>query len=421
MIALDYYRLLPESQYINGVEIPENDCSFNPYAIFVLETRLYPLIYKIFEDVPIEITCQTKYSVEKKRMDLFLILKKLEDTRDPFIENNLIDMTKQQKEIIIQKIYDIKAIYPDYALIDINELYKSMNVNIPFSYFSSMLQYSGIDSYNAFIRPEGIYVTFNSTSDYKRIYYEISLFLVNRVKEFYEKGTILFGNLIDNNVKEQLIQDWKLVSIEEKEELAVPLQGQLQGQLQLQQSTIPLLYQPNWMDDRFAKNRVDFLLRKLQGDSYIRLKVSDNLVKRHGIARHLQKYKYPMVFEGSYLKVEAKNLFAAQQIASIVEYATGITNGKVFTLGVARLAEIYLYFDYAREKFGKGKSVAYSINNLETSYIFSCMIPNNLFSSIDELRYEFRDYAVQRLTDVTKVSKFKNMSPYSIIEEEYIK
>ena len=308
MIHLDYYRLLPETHYIGISEEQDADCRFTPYSIFVLETRLYPLIYKLLKGIDIDILIQTFYSKEKKRMDAYLVIRELINTTDSSVEDKLVEISDAQRKIITDKIYEIKSTNPNYALIDVKELYDSMpaeGVKISFTYFSTMLQYTGIDSsYNPFIRPEGIYLSFNPNSDYKPAYYEVCKFLTKRIQEFYEKGAIVFGNLIDDKKREKIIKDWKLVSIGESSPHEI-----------ISSETPKTLYEPNWIDERFAKNKVDFLTLKLQGDPFIRIKVSDNFVKRHGIAVSLQKGNYPMIFEGSYLKVEVKNLDEARHVA----------------------------------------------------------------------------------------------------------
>ena len=407
MIRLDYYRLLPETQYIGVLDEPDSDCRFTPYSVFILETRLYPLIYSMF-NFYIDIVLQSKYNAEKDRMDIYLVLREMKNTEDPFEVNPLIQLTQEQREIIQNKIAEISAHYPDYALIDVRELYKTVNVGnqrgrkskypllnnkIPFSYFQQMIQYTGLNSeYNPFVRPEGIYLSFNPNSDYKPAYYEVSKFLIDRIQEFYNKGVIILDNLVGSLEKEELIKNWELVSIDEEE-------------------IVKTIFQPNWSDERFAKNPVDFLTLKIQGDPFIRLRVSDNLVKRHGIAKVLRG---KAMFEGSYLKLEVKDLKEAQEISALVTSATALTNGKVLVIATDRLSEVYLYFDYAKQK--KYDSVVYSVTE---GYMFSCMLPDEEKESLDDIRMEFRDFAVQRLTEVTKVSKFKNMSPHDIIEQEY--
>ena len=411
MIRLDYYRLLTETQYIGLMEEADSDCHYTPYSVFVLETRLYPLIYKLFEGMYIEITLQSQYNRQKNRMDVYLVINKLKDTTDPFLMNELVEITNEQREIIQQKINQIQTQDINYALIDVNELYKSMNLiyrdqlidKIPFSYFSTLLRYTGLDSsYNPFIRPEGIYLAFNPKSDYKPAYYQVCKFLISRIIEFYQRGVVSLGNLVDSIKKEKLIKDWDLVPI-------VPF---------IPEETIPTLYQANWTDERFAKNRVDFLTRKAEGDPFIRIRITDNLAKRHGIIKSLQENNFSNIVDGSYLKIEVKNLQEARKVSALVTSASALTYGTVLVIAANRMSEIYLYFEYATQKYGN-KSIYYLVDNNENPYLFSCIIPDNQKIDFDKLRLEFRDYLLNRLIEVSKISKFKNMSPHQIIEKEY--
>lgn len=409
MIRLDYYRLLPETQYIGVVDEADSDCNFTPYSLFILETRLYPLIYSMFPYY-IDIVKQSQYNADKDRMDMYLVLRKMEDTEDPFVVNPLLEITDEQREIISNKINEINAHNPNYALIDVNELYKTvnnynkkgkksryplLNSKISFSYFSKMLQYTGIDSsYNPFVRPEGIYLGFNPVSNYKEAYYEVCVFLINRIQEYYDNGVVILENLVDSISKEQLVKNWELFPID-KEEI------------------VKTIYQPNWNDERFARNQVDFLTLKMEGDPFIRLRISDNLVKRHGIAKILQNKT--MIMEGSYLKVEVINLQEAREVAALVTSASCLTDGKVLVIEANRLSEVYLFFELAKKKYD-GDCALYP--NSE-GYVFSCMLPENERERLEDIRLEFRNYAVKRLIEVTKISKFKNMSPHDIIEQEY--
>jgi len=246
MIRLDYYRLLPETQYIGVLDEPDSDCRFTPFSVFILETRLYPLIYSMFSEY-IDIVKQSQYNSDKDRMDMYLVLRKMEDTDDPFVVNPLLEITDKQRETIQNKISEITAHYPDYALFDVKELYRTSNIynkkgreskypllntKIPFSYFKQMIQYTGLDSsYNPFVRPEGIYLSFNPRADYKEAYYEVCKFLTDRIQEYYRNGVVILDNLVGSIEKEDLIQNWNLVGIDDEEK-------------------VKTIYQPNWNDER---------------------------------------------------------------------------------------------------------------------------------------------------------------------------
>lgn len=394
MIKLDLYRLLPETHALGTDEEADSDCNYTPYRIFVLESRLYPFIYKMFPNINLYIYPKSIYNPKTYRMDVYLTLTKIltEDSEE------LIELTEEQKDKIQDKINKITSENIDYALIDINEFYKSLPKKYPFGWFRSVLEYTSLDSsFNPFIRPEGIYLKFNPDSDYKPAYYNVCKFLKERIAEFYSKGVVVLSNLIDSKTKEKLTKDWHLVAIDEEE---------IQKRL----------FQPNWKDGRFANNPVDFLLRKIEGDEYIRIKLPDNLVKRHGIIKSLEKEE--LIVEGSYLKIKAENLEKARKIAFVIEDAKSNTNGRVVVLTSGRLSEIYLFFEYA-EKFKKGECISYSTNSNENPYMFSCLLKENDYMSNQDLQERFRNYALDRLIEVSKITKLKNMSPHDIIEQEY--
>ena len=125
-----------------------------------------------------------------------------------------------------------------------------------------------------------------------------------------------------------------------------------------------------------------------------------------------------MIYDGSYLKAEVKNLQEARKVAALVTSASALTQGRVLIMAANRMSEIYLYFEYTTKKYGL-YPIYYLVDNNENPYIFSLILPEKEKDSLDELRLKFRDYAINRLIEVSKISKFKNMSPHQIIEKEY--
>ncbi|GAH10274.1 unnamed protein product, partial [marine sediment metagenome] len=177
------------------------------------------------------------------------------------------------------------------------------------------------------------------------------------------------------------------------------------------------LFQPMWKDLRFAENQVDFLIRKIKGDSYIRVLLPSNLVKRHFIFKKLET---PFIIEGSYIKVKADNISEAQNIATLITSQISKSEGRVVTLSAFRMSEIYLFMEYA-DKFEKGEYVSYSVSNNENPLMFSLLLKKDDYTSTDDLREKIRNYTNKRLVEVSKISKLKNMSPHEIIEKEYEK
>ncbi len=129
--------------------------------------------------------------------------------------------------------------------------------------------------------------------------------------------------------------------------------------------------------------------------------------------------KESIIFEGSYLKVKADNLEKAQQIAALITASKATTsNNRVIVISASRLSEVYLYFEYA-EKFKKGDCITYKVEDNLNPYMFSCLLKPGNFEESEKLRERFRDYAIKRLIEVSKIGKLKNISPHSIVEQEY--
>jgi len=402
----DLFRLTINVPSQAITEEPDSDCRYTPYRIFILETRLYPLIYKMFPKENISIYPKSIYNSKKNRMDVYLKIVKLENEQTKEEEDKPIEITKEELDIIEKEIIRINTENIDYALINFEKLYKSFYFSekkFSFSWFKSVIQYININ--NSFIKPEGIYLTFNPNSNYKNLYYKICKKITEEVEDFYERGVIVLGDIIDSVKKEKLIKNWRLISLEENEE-----REERDGEKRL--------FEPDWEDKRFAPNKIDFLTRKIQDDPYIRYLLPDNLVKRHGIVKEMQKAKIPIIIEGSYLKAEAENLEEAYKIGALITSANAMSLGRVVLLAAGRLSEIYLYFDYAK-KYQKGDCISYSVNDNQNPYIFSCLLKEEDYEATEKITEKFRNYALKRLIEASKVTKLKNMSPHDIIEKEY--
>ncbi len=387
MIKLDFYRLLMEQKDTGFVEEPDVDCRYTPYRIFVLETRLFPLIYKLVgEDV--DIYPQGIFNAEKNRMDVHLKIVKIQDLQDQIEADDVLINLKEDDRLKIEKrLNEITSKDIDYALIDVEELYNSSVNKYPFSWFASVFEFALTDtSYNPFIAPEGIYLTFNPNSEYKKAYYTVCQDILKRIDTFYKSGVVV--------LKEDapLIKNWNLIQIDED----------------------GLLYQAGFVDHRFADNMVDFLLQRVQGDEYISFKLPNNLTKRHGIIATLQGNGFNPFVENSFLKIKCDDLINARKIASLIDAGYAMTYGRVMIVPVSRMSEVFLYSEYC-QKNRVGESIGYFNDG---NILFSVLLEDDDVDT-DDLRLKMKGYAVSRLIEVSKISKLKAISPHSIIEQEY--
>ena len=134
-----FYRLLPQLKAIGCEE--EAAFHYSPYKIFVLETRLYPLIFSLYPDINLEIFLRGKYKEGRNKMVLHLELRKLITSEDPNIESEIVKINDENIKIIKSKIAQITSINPEYALIDVNELYQSSSKKYTLSYLKNVLSF----------------------------------------------------------------------------------------------------------------------------------------------------------------------------------------------------------------------------------------------------------------------------------------
>ena len=397
-----FYRLLPQ-MHSEGCD-DEPEFHYNSFDIFVLETRLYPLIYKLLPNKNLQIYLMGKYDEGRNKMVLHLEIEELVYSTNPNIPNEKVTLTPYQTREIKKKIAEITSENVGYALIDINELYENSEKEYSKSWMYSVLPYVGLNTeYNPFIRSEGIYLTFNPLSDYLTAYRDVCDYILYKLDEFYHNGVVVLNDVLDNIFKETLIQNWKLEPLDVNE-------------------NIQQLYQPTWTDFRFARNITDFMMEKISGDPYIRFNISDNYVVRHFIAKLFQENNKGLSIEGSVLKTVSTNIDEALNISALVEAGEGLAKGRVVIMMVPRLSYIYLFNDYAMKKYEDNKdilnTVSYMTNDKEP-YTFSILLPENEYTPDEELRKEFYNFALDRLIETSKIVKLKNKSPHDIIEEEY--
>ena len=133
---------------------------------------------------------------------------------------------------------------------------------------------------------------------FNKAYFKTCKKIIKRINEFYDSGVIVI-NENDEQIKEKFIKDWDLQAIDIE-------------------VSVHRLYQPRWLDRRFANNMIDFMLERIQGVATISFITGDNFVMRHGMAEKLSESKKEFYFIGSQLKVFCDNIQEAKEIADLV-------------------------------------------------------------------------------------------------------
>ncbi len=383
LISTPYYRTLAPTNVIGCDDEP--DFTYGPYDLFCMETRLYPIVYRMFgRDVEIIF----KGVHQNNRMEIKIHLVKITTITTGPIPNEDIDISEEQKIILDRAVSRIVTDNLGYCLIDRNELYISARRNYPRTWFNEVVGYIQISSeYNPFIRTEGIYLTFNPVADFKTAYNDVVKTLLDTLDQFYKDGVVYgAGNIAI---------PWKLERLDYEE-------------------VRPKLYQPTWADKRFGAHLAEFIQAKINGDPYIRLKVSDNLVKRHYISSSLSQEGITMIFEGSHIKIPVDNLDDAQYVASLVVSSQRVAEGKVVTYATNRLSWVYLYIDAANELLDSPGCTGYQTSDTEKPFMFSCLIDRNV--SIATVLNELEQMVWGRLKEIAGK---KEGSPHDTVISQY--
>lgn len=433
-ITTPYYRTVTPTHALGCTDEP--DFTYKRYDFFVINSRLYPFLYKLLSR---EVVIFFRGIQEKDRVNIVIRLEKIADSSDPMVPNTLYPITNEEQVKIQEKVDEILSVDAGYCLINREELYRSGPQTYPYSWFNLVLPYVNINSsYNPFVQEEGIFLGFNPDSNYNLAYSEVVKYILDTLDKFYQDG-VIFGSLSSS-----LIERWGMERIDVEE-------------------PDPKLFQPVWEDKRITggrggrgggeggeggggeddiNNTVDFLTELSKGSNAIRIGVSSNMVRRHYIAYNLNAEGIEMMLDGHYLKATVNSLDQAQKVASIVEYSEAIADGKIVTTMVNRPSWVYLFMETAREELGivreggvegveggveevegvEGESMiggctGYNNGTIENPYTFSCIIDrkDDQKAFLEMLRQK----VYQKLALIQKQNP--GISPHDVVEIKYMK
>jgi len=365
MLSTPYYRTLTSNNLFDYDD--RGEFTYSPYNIFCLETRLSPFFYQLLGN---NINIVFKTVNENNRMALKVGIEKITDVThigepvaDLDLEISEADQIKLQEKVDQIVTKDIK-----YCLISLDSLYKIAERRYPKGWFRSVAGYIPLpDEYNPFFRPEGIYLIFNPDSDYKTEYNRLVSVMVNTLEQYWEDG-VVYG-------AESISVPWKLE--------------------RLDLTTItPRLYRSMWKDGRFATDLVPFLLDKIGGNPYVQIRVSDNLTRRHEIAKVLNKAGIPSIFIGGKVSVLADDLDEAQYISSLITEAESRAVGKTATYVVNSSDQLQDYVAASQVLLKDGDVTGYQISDPEKPFMFSCKV--GLDISISSFINALRDMVGER-------------------------
>jgi len=316
--------------------------------------------------------------------------------------NSPVKLTPEQFGTITTFVNQALTTFPDHCLLSHTGFTSSIDYNVlPLSWIVSVLPYVRVSNiYNPFITSDGIYIAFNPMSDYMDAFQNILITTLDTLKEFYKKGVVTGANNIADL--------WSLKQLSHDE-------------------IIKEAFYPDWIDNRFAFNPVDFLLSRITGDTSIRIKISKNLVYRHALANVLIGIDYH--FETDSIVFTANNLFECQRIASLIDSVSTNVQGYIVTFSMAapfwaKIYETAISILY-NVKISDPSMILYSTDNISHPYTFSILFSlaiNPLLESkniTDVFNTLVYSYSLSLPPRTSLASFIENL--YTVQNKEYVK
>ena len=195
LISTPYYRGLT-STHVSGCD-ELTTSTYRPYDLFCLGTRLYPSVYRMFgRDV--EIIFRSIHQNDRMELKIDIVEIMVITNSEP-VKNPSVDMSNEQFKILSGIVNRIVSEHSGYCLIDKYELYMSSRKDYPKSWFYAVGGYINLlGEYNHFIRPDGIYLTFDPLSNYKNGYNDVVKNLLDTIDKYYKNGVVYgAGNIAE--------------------------------------------------------------------------------------------------------------------------------------------------------------------------------------------------------------------------------
>lgn len=306
-IPTPFYRTIADPQ--EGCA-PEPNINYTPYDVFCLKTKINLYLYKKWGS---EIIPHFQSLLKDNKYQLVIILEK----STPGETEGKITLSPQDHEELSHYVEYLVAKEPKVCLLFSGHfpVYSVKGQRLPSSWVTSLLKYVFIPSQlNPYVNPDGLYATLeplnsiynnslsiiegNLVGSYKDLYTAMVMDIQQQLEVFYSSGYILQAGPIAS--------DWSLEPLDDES----------------------LVYRPTWSDSRFAPDLVVFLTERLEGATYIKYQIGDNLVLRHEIAKQLGQ---EVIFFGVWIKFLSSNLQETRQTISIIEKLKENISGQVIT------------------------------------------------------------------------------------------
>lgn len=366
-ILTPYFSTMSTDTPSGCAEIPKTN--YRPYDLFVLLTKLSVDLYRL----------RTTYQAHFASYQLRGVMRLTVEIYDG---PNFEALDSRSAEKIQGYVDQALSFEPGHCLIFSTWPPISKNgVTLPRSWVVAMLPYVLLDDdYQSFLHDGNLYAALDPSGEYEAEAQVISQNIINSLFIMYQEGVVLCHDTIDTIH----ISRWELVPYFPTAPLEI----------------VAMPYRPKWSNLHFAPNLVTFLTERLAEKKTIELPIPENggNVKRHFVARALEKNGLPFYFSRCCVIVEAVDIKTALHVDRIVEEALAVSEGRIVSLiPTAFSQDVEVYLRVAADADPKANIVVYPVvDNGSGPYVISILTPRydsgetllNALSNFRSLQYE---------------------------------
>ena len=330
-----FTRDIPEDY---GGPIPNGN--YEPYDLFCLSTRLYPLVHKVLgadvkisydtvtsDEVPEVATSDVRHYLYIKLSDGGKPLETLREKDISLLEAAIVRITSEADRRCL--VFSVDSL-----------VFDKHGRRISNTWIKSMIQYVAVPfQYDPILTNEGMTVTLPVADikfgQFHILYSKLSKNIISVLVSMYHDGYISVQD-------PTLIKNWDLSLVPDTDDL----------------------YHPSWTNT-FGDLQV-FLRRAFAG--YFQISVGDNKVVRHAISEQLDSVR----FLGCNLIVKVSKLSEVRNAVVVVRRAINLATGRVLLLTYKRLVWEDIFREAAQRLFPESPVTVYKEDDI---YVFSCLRP----------------------------------------------
>ncbi len=270
--------------------VEEPDFNYTPYDLFCLRTKLLMAVPDI---LGYSIDIQLPSAEKDNRMFVVVAIT---------LGQEEVEISTSNRDKIRLLVEEYTSSDPKSCLLFSWKASTRLDDGTPIdsSWVRSMLPYISIPGqYFPSVGNNGIYLNLKDVIDYVEVYNSLNMSIRDQIIVMHQNSYMTkMGHIAEN---------WGLISLDEDK----------------------TLFRATWVDLRFAKSTINFLLSRISGERRIRMPIRNSWVLRHNIYVSLFGKFKEISFDSTNVLVSVDSLSEARQAASIIEYVQATSSGDV--------------------------------------------------------------------------------------------